>query len=508
MNGLLHHLEITLRLYARNKMALFYSYLFPVIFFVAFLVLYRYEQPKLIQHMGELLTVSILGGACFGLPTSMVSDRERGVWRCYRLTPIATGSLVVSTLIARYVTVFCAGLIQLVLGMIIGHWLPEHPFDLWVSFTLVTFAFLGLGLVIATLADTVPAVQALGQCIFLPMLIIGGVAVKLSTLPEWALHVSAFFPGRYAVETMQECVKGDGLGSMGFNLFALLLIGLAGCLAGAKLFRWDAQQHFISNRNKAWLGVALTAWAVIGIGAEFRREIAPRSERHRPLLTASVPVGPGEAPTLPVPVAAVPTNTPATVVATNVAVPDGHSTTNGATSAPVLIVASVMVGTNKLAEPWRAYTTNDYAKFDFDGLPPDDGSVAPIASDTDEVSPVFAEWMGKINDQLQTWPPGRVEDPVQRVRNLLYVVGAVDEGRHPLERFIPAVVLDRLRQDFKDEELSQILCWVANHPEEGDDSALDNLDPLGLQLGRPDASEVRQRTYFYSLKFLRRLGGR
>ena len=85
MNGLLHHLKITLRLYARNKMALFYSYLFPVIFFVAFLVLYRYEQPALIQHMGELLTVSILGGACFGLPTSMVSDRERGVWRRYRL---------------------------------------------------------------------------------------------------------------------------------------------------------------------------------------------------------------------------------------------------------------------------------------------------------------------------------------------------------------------------------------------------------------------------------------
>ena len=44
-------------------------------------------------------------------------------------------------------------------------------------FTLVAFAFLGLGLVIAMLADNVPAVQALGQCLFLPMLIIGGIAV-------------------------------------------------------------------------------------------------------------------------------------------------------------------------------------------------------------------------------------------------------------------------------------------------------------------------------------------
>ena len=63
--------------------------------------------------------------------------------------------------------------------MAVGMPLPSHPLDLWIAFSFVAFALLGLGLVIATLADNVPAVQALGQCIFLPMLIIGGVAVQL-----------------------------------------------------------------------------------------------------------------------------------------------------------------------------------------------------------------------------------------------------------------------------------------------------------------------------------------
>ena len=44
----------------------------------------------LVRHIGELLTVTALGGACFGLPTTMVSERERGVWRRYRLAPVAT----------------------------------------------------------------------------------------------------------------------------------------------------------------------------------------------------------------------------------------------------------------------------------------------------------------------------------------------------------------------------------------------------------------------------------
>ena len=80
MNALLHQLGITLRLHARNKMALIYSYLFPTIFLVAFWVLYRYEPVPLVRT-GELDRDGA-GGACFGLPTSMVSERERGAWRC------------------------------------------------------------------------------------------------------------------------------------------------------------------------------------------------------------------------------------------------------------------------------------------------------------------------------------------------------------------------------------------------------------------------------------------
>ncbi len=478
MNGLLHHPGLTLRLYVRNRMALFYNYLFPVIFFAAFLVLYRYEQPRLILHMGELLTVSILGGACFGLPTAMVGERERGVWRRYRLAPISSSGLVASTLIARYITVLVAGLIQLALGMAVGGWVPEHPFDLWVAFTLVTFAFLGLGLVIATMADTVPAVQALGQCVFLPMLIIGGVAVKLTTLPEWALHVSAFFPGRYAVETMQECVKGDGLGTMGFNLFALLLIGFAGCLAGSKLFRWDAQQRFLSSGNKAWLGVAVAAWVVIGVGAEVRREIAPRSERR---------------------IAALPTP----------AVP--AAVTNAQVSAPTNVVSVVTPSppaptTNAPARNWRTYTTNDYAAFDFESLPPDNGTVAPLAGENDELSPVFKEWMDSIKEELETWPAAKIDDPVQRVRNLLFVAGAADAGQAPIERFLPAVVLARMRQDFNDTELAQILCHIAKTPEEGSAAVLGDLERFG-QDSPPAEMEARLRTYFYSLKFIRWLVG-
>ena len=290
MNGLLLQLAVSLRLHFRNRMAVIYSYLFPTIFLLAFWVLYRYETPPLVRHMGELLTVTILGGACFGLPTTFVSDRERGVWRRYRLTPVPTSGIVASTVAARYLLLLIAGLIQLALAMLIGMPFPRHPFDLFVAFSCVSFAFIGLGLVIATMADNVPAVQALGQCIFLPMLIIGGVAVPLESLPEWAQHVSAFFPGRYAVEALRACVMGTGLGDARFSVLALLLIGAAGCVTGARLFRWDSQQRFTAIAGKGWVVVALLAWAAVGIAAE---------TRHRTLVRTTVAATPAPAPATP-----------------------------------------------------------------------------------------------------------------------------------------------------------------------------------------------------------------
>jgi hypothetical protein len=59
MTGLLQHLQISLRLHFRNKMALLYGYLFPVIFLVAFWVRTG-MSACLARHMGELLTVTIL----------------------------------------------------------------------------------------------------------------------------------------------------------------------------------------------------------------------------------------------------------------------------------------------------------------------------------------------------------------------------------------------------------------------------------------------------------------
>ncbi len=261
------------------------------------------------------------------------------------------------------------------------------------AFTVVAFAFIGLGLVIAMMADNVPAVQALGQCIFLPMLIIGGVAVPLASLPDWAQRLSGFFPGRYAVEALQSCVTGSGLGAAGFSVLALVLIGAAGCLAGAKMFRWDAEQRFAASPGKAWVAVALAAWVAVGVTSETQGRRVARTlpatvpatlppaatPDAQPQVGATPPVvaptpAPNPtltpAPTPPVPAVAAPSATVAKAPATVDTPPASPSPPPRSGATP---------GTNPPAT-WQEVTMADIDRdLIFTRLPPDSGVVTPIA---------------------------------------------------------------------------------------------------------------------------------
>jgi ABC-type transport system involved in cytochrome c biogenesis permease component len=264
LNGWIRHFLLSIYLNFQNPQAIVYGYLVPVIFLLAFGSVFRADSPPLLPQMGQILTITILGGACFGLPTALVAERERGIWRRYRLLPISIPWLVLSAMLARVLIVASAALVQIALARaIFGTPLPLHPGAAGLAFLFVTGAFLGIGFLIAALADNVPAVQALGQCIFLPMIMIGGVGVPLAFLPVWAQRVAGFMPGRYAVEVLQPCFNApNGLRGAGFRLAVLAAIGLAAGVAGAKLFRWEAGRGMHSARW--WVAAALAAWAAVG----------------------------------------------------------------------------------------------------------------------------------------------------------------------------------------------------------------------------------------------------
>jgi ABC-type multidrug transport system permease subunit len=245
---------------------LIFGYVVPVFFLVAFLSVFGKGASSVSNSMGRLLTISTLGGACFGLPIAMVFERDRGVWRRYRLTPLSSGWFLASTLLARYVLVASSAVLQLVLAMAFYQMpFPHHPLDLLVAFSCSAFAFIGIGLIIATVANSIGSVQALGQSLFLPMIMIGGVGVPIYVLPVWSQQLSLFLPGRYAVDAIDNSLNAPmGVSKELFNLVALLVIGVSAMVAGWKLFRWESSQR-LDRSAPAWISMAGMTWIAIGV---------------------------------------------------------------------------------------------------------------------------------------------------------------------------------------------------------------------------------------------------
>jgi ABC-type multidrug transport system permease subunit len=278
--GIARHFLITLGLNFRSRQAILYGYLVPILFLAGFGTVFRAENPALLGEMGQLLTITILGGACFGMPTALVAERERGIWRRYQLLPVATGNLVLSVMAVRVVIVASAALLQVVMAHMIYHTpFPENPVQTIAGVLIVTGSFLGLGLLVTALADDVPSVQALGQCVFLPMILIGGVGIPLAALPAWAQRLAGFMPGRYAVEVLQlGYADPQGMRRAGFSILALLVIGVAAATAGSVLFRWDSGRH-IRRGSWAWIALALAAWVAVGTAAGVTGRLQPVGSR-------------------------------------------------------------------------------------------------------------------------------------------------------------------------------------------------------------------------------------
>ena len=116
-------------------------------------------------------------------------------------------------------------------------------------------------------------------------------------------------------------------------------------------------------------------------------------------------------------------------------------------------------GTGRFAagpKTWQAVTAVDIDRdLIFTRLPPDEGVVTPIAPADEVPAQEVLDELEGIRAALPTWKPAKVEDPVQRARNLLYVAAVPDIFQMPMERYVPQLVFDQLLQDIAKDDLDQ-----------------------------------------------------
>jgi ABC-2 type transport system permease protein len=241
---------VQFKLYLREPSAFFFTLAFPSLLLILFGVIYGNDP---LDYLGQVFgtvdaSVPAYAGIVIGtvalisIPIDMATNRDNGVLRRYRATPLRPVTYLAAVISVYYAMMLVGMALLIVVGRlgfdlrIAGTW-----WEVTAGFTLSALAFIAIGFVLASLASTARVAQAVGMAFFFPMMFLSGAGLPLEILPSSIRGISNFLPLTYVVKLMQGLWFGEGW--LASSVWAPALILLAILVVTVPIavltFRWE-----------------------------------------------------------------------------------------------------------------------------------------------------------------------------------------------------------------------------------------------------------------------------
>ncbi len=305
MKPYLAQIKSNLRLMGRDRSMLFFSYLFPLIFFFIFAQSFHgAESPAaMTQVIAMVLIIGVLGNGFFGAGMRAVQDRETNVLRRFKVAPISAAPIIVASLVSGLVSFLPSVFFFFFFAATIYHMpLPHNLFSVVVFISIGVLAFRSLGMIIAAVVNSAQEAGILVQILYLPMLFLSGATFPTTMMPVWLQIVAQFLPATYLYQGVESIMLGGaGLIENLFSMLALIITLAAALIVGTKVFRWEKEEK-IKNSAKLWVLGVLAPFVLMGLYQARTRQnikeakiLARSAERNRSVLfqNAKIFVGDG-----------------------------------------------------------------------------------------------------------------------------------------------------------------------------------------------------------------------
>ena len=276
MTNLMTLTHMRVRLAMRNKMFFFFSIVMPLGFFFLYSSVFAKGEPHVVASLlGPVVALSVMG-SFWGLSATLVTYREQGILRRFHVTPATATDMLVSSILANYVLTLPTVFVELLLARGIYH-VPGlgDVLSLFLLVSIGTVSFGSLGLVIASVTNTMQETQVLNQLLWLPLIFLSGATVPFTNLSKSIQHVALFLPATYLVHGLKKAiVNGMSPDKILLPIASLTIWFILTLFLSSQLFRWEPEAKI---GRKAKLYVAATAIPFVLLGfweAKYGRIIA------------------------------------------------------------------------------------------------------------------------------------------------------------------------------------------------------------------------------------------
>ncbi len=246
MTAFIHHLAYDFRTGLRDKTLMLMNYLFPLFFYAMMGMLMGKVNPGFLETMTPAMIVfATMSSTLLALPGPVVSLRENGVFRSYRINGVPALNIVLIPILGVMLhTAVCAAIIALTAGPLFGAALPLRGHELAGVgiFLALSFCLAALGMLIGVISASSRATVLFGQALYLPSIMLSGMMIPLGMLPAGLVPVSLLFPATHMMEAFRGAVLG--LPTTIDPLLATLALLASGAIAlglSVYLFDWDSK---------------------------------------------------------------------------------------------------------------------------------------------------------------------------------------------------------------------------------------------------------------------------
>jgi ABC-type multidrug transport system permease subunit len=248
-----------IQLALRNKMFFFFSVVFPLGMFFLYGGIFARGNPRAVSYfLGPVIAFNVMG-SFWGLSATLVMFREQGILRRFHVTPVTASDMLASSLLANFVLTLPTISVELFLARVVFH-VPSlgDIFSLAVLVAVGTISFGSLGLVVASVTNTMQETQVLNQLIWLPLIFLSGATFPLAYLPTSVQHFGLFLPATYLVTALQSALyQSFPVWKLLIQILALVSWAVLTFFVAAQLFRWEPEAKIPRNAKLWALATAL-----------------------------------------------------------------------------------------------------------------------------------------------------------------------------------------------------------------------------------------------------------
>jgi len=150
--------------YTRSRTAIYWSLAFPLFFLFIFgYVFGRGKTADIDYLMPGLLTITTISGSFFGVAMRIVTERETGVLRRLRLTPVPALAVVAAHALTALTVLLASLAVQVTVARLAFHFTVKgSPLGLFAVLAMGGLALIPIGLVAGSVArdsKTAPAIN-------------------------------------------------------------------------------------------------------------------------------------------------------------------------------------------------------------------------------------------------------------------------------------------------------------------------------------------------------------